>query len=315
MLRRVLLSASRNRWLAQRLPRYRFAQEAVRRFMPGEDLEAALTAAANLAGTSIATVLTRLGEYVDSADAADQAADHYATVLDRIAERRVPAHISVKLTHLGLALGEDRTAEHLRALAQHAARNDNTVWVDMEGSESTQRTIDVFRHALASHRNVGLCLQAYLRRTERDLDDLLPHTSAIRLVKGAYSEPPNIAFPRKRDVDYAYHRLALRLLDAARTNPRSGAPAPALATHDTALLRRIAADAANQAVRRDSYEIQMLYGIRTPDQRRLTAEGNRVRVLISYGPEWFAWFLRRLAERPANMLFLVKNLIPMNDGR
>jgi proline dehydrogenase len=311
MVKRALLWASRNQWLAHHLPRYRFAQAAARRFMPGEDLEAALSAAEALSRDRITTVLSRLGENVTSLGVTDHVAEHYAMVLDRIAERRLPAQISLKLTHLGLALSTTRTSDHLRALAAHAASHDSSVWVDMEGSAYTQSTLDVFLDALGSHQNIGLCIQAYLRRTERDLEQLLGRTTAIRLVKGAYAEPADIAFPRKRDVDDAYHRLALRLLKTATgKNPRVGPP-PALATHDTRLIDRIADDAVNLGVPRDAYEIQMLYGIRTPDQHRLAQAGSKVRVLISYGPEWFAWFVRRLAERPANLAFVARNLIPV----
>jgi proline dehydrogenase len=311
MIRRTLLWASRNDWLARRLPRYRFAQVAARRFMPGEDLEAALGAADQLAGAHIAAVLSRLGENVTSADVAAQVADHYRMVLDRIAERRLTAHVSLKLTHLGLDLDAGRAAAHLAALARHAAGCGSVVWVDMEGSAYTQRTIDLYREVRAAHANVGLCVQAYLHRTPDDLELLLPETRALRLVKGAYAEPAGLALTRRRDIDEAFRSQAVRLLAAAGRGPEPGAPRPALATHDIALIERVAADPALANLPRDAWEPQMLYGIRADDQRRLAARGHPVRTLISYGPEWFPWFVRRLAERPANLAFVARSLLPV----
>ena len=312
MIRRTLLWASRNDWLARRLPRYRFAQVAARRFMPGEDLEAALGAARQLAEARIATVLSRLGENVTSADVAAQVVDHYRMVLDRIGERGLPAHVSLKLTHLGLDLGRDRAAAHLATLARHAADRGSVVWVDMEGSACTQTTIDLYREVRSAHANVGLCIQAYLHRTPDDLEMLMAETRAIRLVKGAYAEPAAIALTRRRAIDEAFRRQAVRLLAvAAERGPEPGAPRPALATHDIALIERVAADPALASVPRDAWEPQMLYGIRADDQRSLAARGHPVRTLISYGPEWFPWFVRRLAERPANLAFVARSLLPV----
>lgn len=327
ILRPVLLHASRNRWLAERVPRYRFARATARRFIPGEDLDAALAASADLSAAGVSTMLTQLGEDVTSLAVATRARDHYRVALDRIAAASLPACISVKLTHLGIELGDAHAVRLLTDLAAHAGKIGNVVWVDMEGSELTQRTLDIFRTVLAQHRNIGICLQAYLHRAERDLEALTAETTAIRLVKGAYSEPPTIARRRKHDIDAAYHRLALRLLDAHRDRederarnpaPRGAeadaAPRPALATHDVPLAKRIIREAKLRGVRATGFEVQMLYGIRTADQRALAAdaEGPSVRVLVSYGADWFAWFVRRLAERPANIAFLVRNVLSMN---
>lgn len=175
----------------------------------------------------------------------------------------------------------------------------------MEGSNYTDVTLDLYREARRGHPNVGVCLQAYLFRTQADLDGLLPLQPTIRLVKGAYSEPPAVAYPSKKDVDAQYLRLAWRLLDArgSQTHP------PGFGTHDMGLIRQIRDYAKAKGVADDAYEVQMLYGIGTRDQRRLAAEGARVRALISYGSAWFAWYMRRLAERPANMWFVVKSLV------
>lgn len=305
-IRNALLWASRNPWLARRFPRYRFARAAVQRFMPGEELTDALQAARSFEDAHIGAVITHLGENIADASEADAVATHYIEALDRIAGERLDVHVSVKLTQLGLDFDPALTESHVRAIAAHAAKLGNVVWVDMESSAYVDRTLDVFRAVLREHRNIGLCLQAYLRRTPEDLDALLEHTSAIRLVKGAYDEPPELAFPRKRDVDAAYLRLAVRMLRASRTH--SDTPLPALATHDTDLLDQIVRTAATAGAGADRYEIHMLYGIRTREQERLARAGHGVRCLISYGDAWFPWYVRRLAERPANIGFVIRSM-------
>lgn len=316
MLRRMLLATSHSRWLADRVPRYRFVRAAARRFVAGEDIEAALIAAADLVRAGVTILVSRLGEDVsDSADAA-RVRDHYRLALDRIADASLPAHISVKLSHLGLAsrASDAHTAGRLTDLAERAAGSGSAVWVDMEGSALTDRTIEIFRTVLDRHRNVGICLQAYLHRTEHDLEALAAETTAIRLAKGAYSEPESIAWRRKDDVDAALHRLAVRLLelhrDRAGDPTHDPAPLPALATHDVALLRRIMNDARERGVRPSHYEIQMLDGIRVADRQRLAGDADApgIRVLVSYGTDWFPWFVRRLAERPANLVLLARSL-------
>lgn len=307
MFRTTLLAMSRSRALAERIPHFRFARAAVQRFMPGEELEAALDASAGFAPARIGTVLTRLGENLTSLEEADAVAAHYHQVLDLLAEKRLDTRISVKLTQLGLDLDDDRAREHVAALCAHAAALDNEVWIDIESSEYVDRTIDLFRAVARNHRNVGLCLQAYLKRTAADLDSLLAVTAAIRLVKGAYNEPASISYRYQEDVDENYVRLASRLLGAAGLH--ANAPSPVLATHDTRLVERISSEALRAGVPPVAYEVQMLYGIRVDEQRRLADKGYRVRVLISYGPAWFPWFMRRLAERPANVWLVARNLV------
>jgi proline dehydrogenase len=306
-MRSTLLALSRNRALAARIPNYRFARAAVRRFMPGEELDAALRASADFAPAGMGTVLTRLGENLSSLDEADAVASHYREVLDRIAATGLDVRISVKLTQLGFDLDDDRARVHVDALCAHAARSGNEVWIDIESSEYVDRTIGLFRAVARNHRNVGLCLQAYLKRTAKDLDSLLATTAAIRLVKGAYNEPASISFRSQEDIDSNYARLASRLLGAAALH--SDAPSPVLATHDTRLIDRISKQALASDIPPRAYEVQMLYGIRPDEQRRLASTGYRVRVLISYGPAWFPWFMRRLAERPANVWFVARNLV------
>lgn len=304
LLRTALLRASQSQWLAHQARHRRFARRAVARFMPGEDLDSALLAAQRFAPEKIASVLTQLGENVNDVAEAEAVAHHYMDVLERVKARSLTAHVSIKLTHLGLDLGREVCAAQLRAVVSRAAQLGNFVWIDMEGSKYTDVTLELYREARRAHPNVGVCLQAYLFRTQADLDDLLPLQPTIRLVKGAYSEPPNVAYPSKKDVDAQYLRLAWWLLDARSSQYH----APGFGTHDMGLIQQIRDYAKAKGVPDEAYEVQMLYGIRSGDQRRLAAEGARVRALISYGSAWFAWYMRRLAERPANIWFVVKSL-------
>ncbi len=305
VLRTLLLAGSQNRWLRERAPRYRFVRRTVERFIPGETLDAALQAGLALQEQGIGTVFTYLGENVTDAQEAEAVAAHYADVLARIRAWPQPAEVSVKLTQLGLDLDPELCSANLRRILDAAAPHQ-TVWIDMESSPYVDITLETYRRARAVYPNVGVCLQAYLYRTERDLLSLLPLRPAIRLVKGAYREPPDRAFPRKRDVDANFFALAQRLLgdEARRTGVRA-----AIATHDRALIRRIAAFAAAAGIPRSETEFQMLYGIQREEQQRLAREGYRMLVLISYGSSWFPWFMRRLAERPANLLFLLRHLL------
>ena len=304
-VREMLLWASTNRWMRERFPRYPFVRRAVSRFMPGEDVGAALAAAADFQRKEITTILTLLGENVADEAAARQVVQHYEAVLDEIQGAGLDSEISVKLTHLGLDLSPACAGDHLLALVDAAARRGAMVWVDMEGSAYTQVTIDVFRRVREKRENVGLCLQAYLRRTARDLEELLAMRAAIRLTKGAYAEPPSIAFPSKAEVDLSYFRLAERML---QPDSVKGGARIAIATHDRRMIGRIQVAAEALSVPREAYEFEMLYGIQAAEQARLAADGYRVRVLISYGAEWFPWYMRRLAERPANLWFVAKNL-------
>ncbi len=277
--------------------------------MPGEALEDALGAAARIAADGMGVVFTRLGEHTESAAQADDVREHYVHVLAEIAARALSAQISVKLTQLGLephALsGDGPCADRLLALAWAAAQQGERVWIDMEDSSLTERTIAVFERVHHAGGRVGLCLQAYLRRTASDIERLRPLTPAVRLVKGAYREPPNVAFAHKRDVDRSYESLARRLLDMAADG---AAECPVFGTHDVRLVRALLAHARARGLAPGDAEVHMLYGIRTAEQRRLASEGVPVRVLVSYGHAWFAWYMRRLAERPANVWFAVRGI-------
>ncbi|MFQ6047360.1 MAG: proline dehydrogenase family protein [Gemmatimonadales bacterium] len=304
-LRDLFLRASRSRWLDNQMRRRRFAQRAVRRFMPGESVESALEACREFARQNISTVVTQLGENVATETEGRDVTEHYVGVLDAIAREGIPTHVSVKLTHLGLDLGTAFCTDQLTRLVAHASTQRNFVWVDMEGSTYVDHTLEIFRTVREANDNVGLCVQSYLYRTEHDLTELRSLRPAIRLVKGAYQEPPSIAYPRKRDVDANYMRLARRLLDDEAFREAR----PGLGTHDVYLLREIQRYAASKGVPKNAYEIQMLYGVRRDDQCAFAGEGCSVRVLVSYGDAWFPWYMRRLAERPANVWFLARSVV------
>jgi len=303
--RTVLLKASRSQWLTRQLRERRFFQRAARRFMPGEALDDALEAAAQFGKAGLGSVLTELGEQVTNRAEAAAVRDHYLGVLEKIQRRKLPAHISVKLTHLGVEASREGCVQDVLKLAARAEQARSFLWIDMEESRYVDMTLEVYRRAKAEWPNVGVCLQAYLHRTAKDLEALLPIAPAIRLVKGAYNEPADVAFPRKRDVDENYRQLARRLLaEAGRQRAK-----PVFGTHDLGLIEWIRKSAVDQRVDPSSYEFHMLYGIRAAEQRKLASMGAEVRVLISYGSAWFAWYMRRLAERPANVWFVLRNVV------
>ena len=306
-MRRLLLWAARNDWLRRTVPRLPFARRAVRRFMPGETLDEALAAAERHRDLGIATVFTFLGENVTDLEAARRDAEHYHGVLDRVHERGLDTEISVKLTHFGLEIDPAVAAASLEGLARHAAQTGNWVWIDMEGSAYTESTVALFERTRPGHENLGLCLQAYLRRTPSDVERLLPLLPAIRLVKGAYDEPGTIAHRGRAAVDAAFVETGEQLLHGLRDGRVSRFIA---ATHDVALIERLADAAESLGLARGAVEVQMLYGIRADQQRRLHSMGFDVRALIAYGEAWYAWYLRRLAERPANLLFALRQLLP-----
>ena len=305
-MRRIFLWAARNRWLKEHLPRMRFMRRAVRRFMPGETLGEALGAAAPLQAVGIMTLYTRLGENLTDLAEADEVAAHYVDVVDQIVANRIDGEISVKPTQLGLDLDPETCFRHLLRLAEHAAANGSYLWIDMESSAYVDPTIQLYERLRATQPRTGICLQAYLRRTAADIERLRPLDPAIRLVKGAYDEPEAIAYTNRRNVDANYLGLAVRFLLDGRGRPiRLG-----LGTHDVALIEQIAEQVGAAGIGRDGFEIEMLYGIREDQQRRMAAAGYRVAALIAYGEHWYPWYMRRLAERPANLLFAIRQLLP-----
>ena len=302
MLRNALLWASTNPTLAQRLPRYRFVKMATRRFMPGEERADALAEAKALDADGLATTITLLGENLTSLAEADEVVAHYETSLAEIARLGIDAEISIKPTQLGLDFGTDEAKRRLERLAR---ATQSLVWVDMEGSQYVDATLEIFRDVKTEVGNVGLCLQAYLRRTRADLEALMPLDPAIRIVKGAYNEPPSLAFPKKGEVDRNFVVLSQTLLRARKDG---SAGRPVFGTHDPRMIGEANRIAYELGLAKDRYEFGMLFGIRRAEQQRLARTGHRVRVLISYGSAWFPWYMRRLAERPANLWFVAKQI-------
>jgi len=305
LARNLLLALSTNRWLRERATRTAFVRRSVSTFMPGERLEDAMTAAAELQRQGIATIFTKLGENLTRVDEAEEVTEHYLDVLDKIQAAGLRTQISVKPTQLGLDFDKELCFRNLQRLVDRAGQRDNLVWIDMESSPYVEPTLDLFRRTRARSARIGIALQAYLFRTAQDVESLVPLGSAIRMVKGAYLEPPAIAYPSKADVDENFYRLSCRLL---ADDARQAGGLLHIATHDARLVERLAAFIDQHSVPKSAYEFAMLYGIQRPLQQRLVASGRPVRVLVAYGEYWFAWYMRRLAERPANVWFVVKNI-------
>ncbi len=282
VMRSMLLAASRNKWLRNRASQYRFVRQSVSRFMPGETLEDAIAAAKILQTKKIGTVFTYLGENIADRSEAQQVTQHYREVLDRIRSSDLKSEISVKLTQLGLDLSPDFCFENLKSIIERAEKA-STVWVDMEARNYVYATLDIYRRALRRYPNVGFCLQAYLYRTKDDLAQLFPLRPSIRLVKGAYNEAPEIAYPRKQDVDENYFALAREMLRAKKERRCLRA---AFATHDVALIRRLSEFASAEGFSKPDFEVQMLYGIQRAEQERLANAGCTSMVLIAYGSYW-----------------------------
>ncbi len=304
LARHLLLAASTSRWLRERATKTPFVRRSVSAFMPGERLEDAMAAASAQQAQNVTAMFTRLGEHVTSRAAAEQVAAHYVDALDRIAAARLDAAISVKPTQLGLDVDAELCFTNLQRLVDRAAEHRNFVWIDMEHSTYVDRTLDLFRRTHERSPRVGVALQAYLHRTAADLESLLPLGAAIRIVKGAYLEPAAIALQRKADVDENFFTLACHAL----SHSAGARGLLQIATHDHRLIDRLRLFVDEQRVVASSCEYAMLYGIRRPLQRRLAESGRPLRILIAYGDHWFEWYMRRLAERPANLWFVVRNL-------
>ncbi len=306
VMRNLLLAGSQSVWLRERATRVGFVRRSVSRFMPGERLEDAIEAAGQLRSQGVPTIFTRLGENIAALPDADEVTAHYVGAVQAVARHDLDTQISVKLTQLGLDQSLDACVANMRILVAAAEQHGNVVWIDMEPSPYVDPTLEVYRRLRAESTRVGVCLQAYLRRTAADVEALLPLGPWIRLVKGAYLEPADVAFPDKREVDESFFTLSCRMLsaDARRTGTRLG-----IATHDPGLVTRLQEVARREQVSPEHYEFEMLYGIQRPLQTQLVAAGAPLRVLVAYGEYWFPWYMRRLAERPANVLFVLRNLV------
>jgi proline dehydrogenase len=284
--------------LVRQLP---ISQPLVDRFVAGEEVEDALTTATALNHRGLHYTLDLLGENAANSDQAIAAGRTYVALLDRIQAANLPGNISIKLTMLGLDTSDELAWENLVAIVHRASELDMFVRVDMEGSPYTERTLALFRKAHDLYPDsVGIVLQSYLYRTDSDLEEMIARRARVRIVKGAYKEPETVAYPHKSDVDTAFRRHIERLLDAGNY--------PAIATHDEAIIRMTKGYALRMGIDRSRFEFQMLYGIRRERQAELASEGYNMRVYIPYGTSWYPYFMRRLAERPANVLFVLRQL-------
>jgi proline dehydrogenase len=301
MLRSLLLYLSEQQGLKNFLSRRALGRRLAARFIAGENLEDAVRAVRALNAEGFDATLDYLGESVDAEAAANEACGIYLDVLDRLAAEKLRSHVSIKLTQLGLAMDEALALRHLAALCERAAHHGNFIRIDMEGSAFTESTLRVFRQVAVPSDVLGVVIQSYLRRSEKDVAELLQMGARIRLVKGAYQEPPELAFPSKADVDRNFVVFTEALL--------AGGGYHAIATHDEKMIAATLAFVERRGIGSERFEFQMLYGIRRQLQRDLLRRGYRVRIYVPYGKQWYAYFMRRLAERPANLLFLLRNFL------
>jgi proline dehydrogenase len=298
--RAALLRASESGRLQRLVQRYGMRLGAAR-FVAGETLDECVAVLRRLNEAGLHANTTLLGEAIPDDRGASAATSAYETILDRLAAEGLDANVALKLSHLGLSFDEEVARANVARLVEHAAAVGNFIRIDMEQSAFLDATLRIFeRLRREGHANVGTVLQAYLYRTPDDLERLLPLQPNLRIVKGAYLEPPEIAYPEKRDVDAAYVRLVAGGL-------RGGAYI-AVATHDEAIISHVQRFVERESIPRDRFEFQMLYGVRPALQQRIAAQGYKVLVATPFGPDWYPYFMRRLAERPANLLFFLRNL-------
>ena len=301
MLRSFLLYLSHQKRLEQWLLSHGGAQKLARRFVAGETLPEAMDVVRDLSRRGLLATLDHLGEEVRAVEEAAAATDDYKQILEEIARRQLPCTISVKLTQLGLDISEEHCRAHLRLLAECAQQTGNFAQVDMESSAHTDRTLALIAELRQDYSSLGAVIQAYLYRSEGDVRRLIGQGTRVRLCKGAYKEPPSVAYPHKADVDSNFVRL-MRLLLASRLYH-------SIATHDPRMIEETCRTAGEIGLAKDGFEFQMLYGIRRDLQQQLVERGYRLRMYIPFGREWFPYFMRRLAERPANVVFAVKGLL------
>ena len=299
MIRSTFLKLSESKGFANWVTTNGMTRRMARRFVAGETLDEAIAAARECNSAGLLASLDYLGENASSTGAAQHSRDAYLEIFERIASEKLNANVSCKLTQLGLDLNVDFCQGLVLSIVEFAARYENFLRVDMEGSLYTQRTIDLVKRVRARNPAVGTVIQSYLYRSETDVADLLAYGCRIRLCKGAYKELPEIAYASKPDVDANYIRLMQMLLSSGFYH--------GIATHDPLMIAATIRHAAAKLISKDDFEFQMLYGVRTDLQRRLVRDGYRVRIYIPYGQDWFPYFMRRLAERPANVGFLIRN--------
>jgi proline dehydrogenase len=305
-LRATLLYLSHHRGLRAWAERSGIARRVSSRFIAGKTLDDALAVCRRIRGEGISATLDYLGENVKSLEEAAACRDMCIRALHALHEAGLEPNVSLKLTQFGIDFSLEACEANVTVLVQEAAAIGGFVRIDMEGSDYTDRTLELVRRIHRRHGACGTVIQAYLHRSVKDMSALIVEGIRIRLCKGAYLEPPEIAFAKKADVDSHYLKLAHQLLDATQTQPNYF---PAIATHDERIIDRLERFVTNSGVSRDGFEFQMLYGIRRDLQKRLIAEGYRMRLYVPFGEAWFPYFMRRLAERPANLLFLMRNLL------
>jgi proline dehydrogenase len=301
MLRATLLKLSQSPRFAQWVTSNGTTRRMARRFVAGETLDEAVEAARVCNSAGMLVSLDYLGENCSTISDAQRARDAYLGIYERIDQEKLHANVSCKLSQLGLDVNVDFCQGLVRSIAERAAAFENFLRIDMEGSAYTQRTIDLVKRVRSSTPAVGTVIQSYLYRSETDIQDLLTYGCRIRLCKGAYKESSDVAYPNKKDVDFNYIRLMKLLLPSGFYH--------AIATHDPRMIAETIRWAAARQITKDDFEFQMLYGVRTDLQRRLVKDGYRLRVYIPYGNDWFPYFMRRLAERPANLGFMIRNFL------
>jgi proline dehydrogenase len=299
--RAALLYLSQKNELKDFFSKFPGFSRVTRRFIAGENIDDAIAAILELNQAGMAATFDHLGESTTSRAEAEADVREYLRVLDRIENAGANSNVSVKLTQLGLDIDEDYCLQNARRIVEAAKRHGNFVRIDMEDSSKTDATLAIFRRLYGEYGNVGIVLQAYLYRTEKDVDDVLAMGARVRLCKGAYKEPAEVAFPEKSDVDANYIRLMKKLLKSGVYH--------GVATHDEKMIAATREFAAGEGVSKDAFEFQMLYGIRRDLQLKLVRDGYRMRIYVPYGEYWYPYFMRRLAERPANVWFVLKNLI------
>lgn len=300
VLRQALFGLSQQQYLKQLATRTPVARKVAGRFVAGETLAEALAVVRALNQEGMTATLDHLGENVSTREEAAGAADEYITMLREIHLAGARANVSLKLTHMGLDLGREVAAENVLRVVQTAAELDNFVRIDMESSEYVDATLEIFSQIFTQVGHVGTVIQSYLYRSAHDLERLNEMKARVRLVKGAYLEPPEVAYQRKADVDWNFVRLMEALL--------SRGTYPAIATHDPLMIEATKRYAAEHQITPDRFEFQMLYGIRRDLQHALVAEGYRMRVYVPFGTEWYPYLMRRMAERPANVMFVLGNI-------
>jgi proline dehydrogenase len=297
----AFLYLSKSEGFKKFLTRFQSFNNVTRRFVAGEKLADAVEAIRQLNRRGISASFDHLGESITSEVETHKEVNEYVRVLDTIHENRLDSNVSVKLTQLGLDVSQDVCYANTRTIVEAALRYNNFVRIDMEDSTKTDATLQVFKRLRADFENVGIVLQAYLFRSEKDTEELLELGAKIRVCKGAYKEPPSVAFPKKADVDANYIKLTKMLLSSSAYH--------GIATHDENMIAATIQFAKERTISPDKFEFQMLYGIRRDLQEKLVREGYRLRVYVPYGRYWYPYFMRRLAERPANVWFVLRNMI------